>query len=313
MASSKAPILAKGQSCSSCKARKVRCDAVRPACTACRRSAKFRGDDPDAVCCSYSSEKRCATTAAGKSVGAKRAKTARTSRKGSVEVKQVDVVDVVEQIQQLLPTQPALPTLPFPPSSTFASTSTFPLPEPPLSDAPAYLDLPAPVAVAPAAYPAFLPPPSLPFDFDFPVVSSNFAAFSTFDSTAPAPPPQPYPSTFALPPYTASPETFTLSSPSSYSSFSFSDSSFSASSSSSGTGSPFSLCEDLDLAFASSSCTSSSRSSPPPLFLPPQQPEPYPAAAAAYPFSTAFLPGSHDADETLALPLFRDREFLPLF
>lgn len=41
------------------KARKVRCDAAQPSCTACRRSARFRGDDPLAVVCSYTATRRC--------------------------------------------------------------------------------------------------------------------------------------------------------------------------------------------------------------------------------------------------------------
>ncbi|KPV74958.1 uncharacterized protein RHOBADRAFT_53876 [Rhodotorula graminis WP1] len=43
--------LSKGAACVTCKLRKVRCDAVKPACTACRRSARWRGDD--AVGCCY--------------------------------------------------------------------------------------------------------------------------------------------------------------------------------------------------------------------------------------------------------------------
>ncbi|GAA5833400.1 hypothetical protein JCM9279_001512 [Rhodotorula babjevae] len=43
--------LSKGAACVTCKLRKVRCDAVKPACSACRRSARWRGDD--AVECCY--------------------------------------------------------------------------------------------------------------------------------------------------------------------------------------------------------------------------------------------------------------------
>ncbi|GAA5993679.1 hypothetical protein JCM10908_002291 [Rhodotorula pacifica] len=58
MPSAKA-ILAKGAACASCKVRKVKCSATRPSCDACRRSARFRGDDPAAVVCSYFEGRRC--------------------------------------------------------------------------------------------------------------------------------------------------------------------------------------------------------------------------------------------------------------
>ncbi|BGO94050.1 hypothetical protein NBRC10512_003683 [Rhodotorula toruloides] len=45
--------LPKGQSCSVCRARKVRCDAGRPACRACLRTARFEGKDLSTVVCQY--------------------------------------------------------------------------------------------------------------------------------------------------------------------------------------------------------------------------------------------------------------------
>ncbi|GAA5910625.1 hypothetical protein JCM8208_007452 [Rhodotorula glutinis] len=42
--------LSKGAACVTCKLRKVRCDAVKPSCSACRRSARWRGDDAPGCC-----------------------------------------------------------------------------------------------------------------------------------------------------------------------------------------------------------------------------------------------------------------------
>ncbi|GAA5960695.1 hypothetical protein JCM3765_007294 [Sporobolomyces pararoseus] len=55
---SSSKILPKGSSCSTCKARKVKCDAIKPACTACKRSARHRHEDPELVRCCYSSKRR---------------------------------------------------------------------------------------------------------------------------------------------------------------------------------------------------------------------------------------------------------------
>ncbi|GAA6058414.1 hypothetical protein JCM3770_000456 [Rhodotorula araucariae] len=49
----KTKTLSKGAACVTCKQRKVRCDALKPGCTACRRSARWRGEDPDQVQCCY--------------------------------------------------------------------------------------------------------------------------------------------------------------------------------------------------------------------------------------------------------------------
>ncbi|BGP40010.1 hypothetical protein JCM10450v2_003990 [Rhodotorula kratochvilovae] len=45
--------LPKGQSCTTCRQRKVRCDAGRPACRACLRTARFEGRDLTTVVCCY--------------------------------------------------------------------------------------------------------------------------------------------------------------------------------------------------------------------------------------------------------------------
>ena len=50
--------------CFRSQARKVKCSATRPSCDACRRSARFRGDDPAAVVCSYFEGRRCSANGA---------------------------------------------------------------------------------------------------------------------------------------------------------------------------------------------------------------------------------------------------------
>ncbi|GAA5999097.1 hypothetical protein JCM5350_005470 [Sporobolomyces pararoseus] len=45
--------LAKGKSCLTCRQRKVRCTAERPACQACLRTARFEGRDLSTVQCAY--------------------------------------------------------------------------------------------------------------------------------------------------------------------------------------------------------------------------------------------------------------------
>ncbi|GAA6010231.1 hypothetical protein JCM11491_005402 [Sporobolomyces phaffii] len=51
-------ILPKGSSCSTCKARKVKCDAQKPACGACVRSARFKHQDPTEISCCYGTPRR---------------------------------------------------------------------------------------------------------------------------------------------------------------------------------------------------------------------------------------------------------------
>ncbi|GAA5927212.1 hypothetical protein JCM1841_004249 [Sporobolomyces salmonicolor] len=57
--------LPKGQSCSTCRQRKVRCDAGKPACRACLRTARFEGRDFNTVVCQYDG-KPCVRGAAKK-------------------------------------------------------------------------------------------------------------------------------------------------------------------------------------------------------------------------------------------------------
>ncbi|KAM0754379.1 hypothetical protein T439DRAFT_367713 [Meredithblackwellia eburnea MCA 4105] len=57
--------LPKGQACSTCKARKVRCSAGTPACDACMRTARFEGRDPSLVVCRYDGLK-CGVKGTGK-------------------------------------------------------------------------------------------------------------------------------------------------------------------------------------------------------------------------------------------------------
>ncbi|ORY75657.1 hypothetical protein BCR35DRAFT_306164 [Leucosporidium creatinivorum] len=67
------PALPKGLACSECKRRKVRCDAVKPACGSCRRTARFEGRDETEVVCEYLPGRKCGT---------------RRRRKASTEVKE---------------------------------------------------------------------------------------------------------------------------------------------------------------------------------------------------------------------------------
>ncbi|KAH9444173.1 hypothetical protein KEM48_010990 [Puccinia striiformis f. sp. tritici PST-130] len=48
--------LQRNQACSTCRSRKVRCDAQKPACGACKRSAAAHGEDPAIVICQYDLE-----------------------------------------------------------------------------------------------------------------------------------------------------------------------------------------------------------------------------------------------------------------
>ncbi|GAA5978139.1 hypothetical protein JCM11641_006636 [Rhodosporidiobolus odoratus] len=47
--------LPKGQSCTTCRTRKVRCSGEKPACRACLRTARFEGRDVNLVVCQYDS------------------------------------------------------------------------------------------------------------------------------------------------------------------------------------------------------------------------------------------------------------------
>ncbi|GAA6029061.1 hypothetical protein JCM8097_001574 [Rhodosporidiobolus ruineniae] len=74
----KKSILQKGNACSTCKARKVRCDAVKPRCGSCTRSARFRGINPDSITCDYLPPplKRSSSTTPSKRAAAKRRRAA---------------------------------------------------------------------------------------------------------------------------------------------------------------------------------------------------------------------------------------------
>lgn len=50
------PTLSRNQACRTCRSRKVRCDAQKPGCGACRKTATVQGRDPDQVVCEYDTE-----------------------------------------------------------------------------------------------------------------------------------------------------------------------------------------------------------------------------------------------------------------
>lgn len=50
------PSLSRNQACRTCRSRKVRCDAVKPGCGACRKTAGVQGRNPDDVVCEYDDE-----------------------------------------------------------------------------------------------------------------------------------------------------------------------------------------------------------------------------------------------------------------
>ena len=47
------PSLSRNQACRTCRSRKVRCDAQKPGCGACRKTATVQGRNPDEVVCEY--------------------------------------------------------------------------------------------------------------------------------------------------------------------------------------------------------------------------------------------------------------------
>ncbi|GAA5887201.1 hypothetical protein JCM6882_002447 [Rhodosporidiobolus microsporus] len=307
-------ILPKGLACANCKARKVRCDAIKPACTACRRSARFRGEDASLVRCCYQEGKRCG--------GGGKAKRVKTSSTASSETESTsDVPSKAPQGIQQTPLGEAINTtlqlpepieqassasLPLASTSTFTRPSSMP-PLPPPNPLPQNFDLPAPIPLHPSTLPSFLnadpfalPPPPVGNDLDnllrtfaLPAESIPYTSQpqeGTFDASA-FPSEEPWPSS--------------PSSASSLSSF-FSD----GSASSSLLGSPFSLCEDFELAFKPSYPLQAL--TPPPLALPAATPSAFPSwtaypSAEPYAYDDAFLPTAHDCDKTLALPLFDSR------
>lgn len=48
--------LSRNEACRTCRRRKVKCDAKKPGCSACCRSANAQGKDPMAVVCEYDDE-----------------------------------------------------------------------------------------------------------------------------------------------------------------------------------------------------------------------------------------------------------------
>ncbi|BGP14203.1 hypothetical protein JCM10213v2_002146 [Rhodosporidiobolus nylandii] len=318
MPATNAKQLAKGAACATCKARKVRCDAIKPACTACRRSARFRGEDPNSVCCSYFSGRRCGASAGGKGAGGRKATAERVKdspaavAKEKAHVYPIAPLPAPTAVCHLFPsTSGASSSIPSASPVTPSAASVFP----PAYSTPSY-PLPAPTPTYPAAPPAFLA-------FDSPSTSSAFvdklpSATHSFYPVAPSfVAPIPAADVFSAhqPPPARLDFDFSPASsyPSSPSSLSLSD--VSTASSSSHIDSPFSLCDDLDYALLSA-YGPQQPPTPPPLFLsssqalpptfalpppiPPLQPEYTPHAHA---FDAAFLPSAH-ADETLALPLF---------
>ncbi|BGO98002.1 hypothetical protein NBRC10513v2_002003 [Rhodotorula toruloides] len=284
-------ILQKGAACSTCKARKVRCNAAKPACDACRRSARFRGEDPELVVCSYTVGRRCG---AGKD---KEKEAPRRSRSAGRPAGDVDVVVATPAVDAAASATPGrsekwiqyasnpLPSLqePVPPlaipqqfflpspassSSSFASASTpassssSSCPSPVLYAAPAFkqraqrFNLPAPIPVAPlsSTLPAFLA-----------TTSPSFGATSLPSKQVPEVDAATllrqldaaYPFVIAT-----SPESYAAPLPephspvSSASLSSFHSGEDASSTYSSVSGSPFSLYDDLDFALALSSAPS---------------------------------------------------------
>ncbi|BGP38274.1 hypothetical protein JCM10450v2_002217 [Rhodotorula kratochvilovae] len=322
-------ILQKGAACSTCKARKVRCDAAKPACTACRRSARFRGDDPSLVVCSYSATRRCGPTP-GQDAASKRVKDLKAELPAPIEPIAVEAASTdapgtcEEWAEHALPSTSSsswTPLLPYQPyastSGAVPSTSTsFPAPSSLASapsTAPRRFVLPAPIPVPPASQ-------QLPHFVDQLAFSPQNAALAYPAAPAPAYDPAPlfdapyayYPLDAAAPTSVGTPSSFVsspesygaISSPGSTTSFSWSDGAGSGSSSL--MGSPFSLCDDLDYALAAIT------SDLPDLGLPatPALYSPLDPFAAAFseakpaPMESVFLTTAHDGDKTLALPLF---------
>ncbi|GAA6052529.1 hypothetical protein JCM3770_003811 [Rhodotorula araucariae] len=321
-------ILQKGAACSTCKARKVRCDAAKPACTACRRSARFRGDDPSLVVCSYTATRRCGP-APGQDAASKRVKGLKAELSGptepvAVKAASTDAAGASEQwAEHALPSTysslmvPALPVELYASTSrTVASTSTpFPHPLPAAAvpaSAPRRFVLPAPIPVPPASQQlphfinqlAFSPQNSaLDFAAPAPIYDHSTALFDApyayHPSDATAGTGVGLSSSLA-----SSSEAYGLaSSPGSTSSFSWSDSTGSGSSSL--VGSPFSLCDDLDYALAAITSDLPDLGLPatPSIYTPLDPFEAAYEAAKPPSMGSVFLPTAHDGDKTLALPL----------
>ncbi|GAA5902654.1 hypothetical protein JCM8208_007030 [Rhodotorula glutinis] len=335
-------ILQKGAACSTCKARKVRCDAATPACTACRRSARFRGDDPSLVLCSYSATRRCGPAPSSSPEAAARVKEVKARTASPIQPVGPEAVSSERGPSSPRCSEPSFPILSSAPahlppapstSSSFAhastSTSTLPLEvmaSPSSSPAPRRFVLPAPIT----SHEATVPP--APFVVEAPYyagASPQFAAVAAAAGSAPffraAPPATAsYPyygvdsMTSSKPPSLVSTSSSSwssenphglVSSPSSIDSFTCADDLGTPSSGTSLTGSPFSLCDDLDYALAAVTHELPDFAAPPatPSFYSPL--DLYATAFGAdvkhaSTVDSVFLPSAHDGHATLSLPLF---------
>ncbi|GAA5921262.1 hypothetical protein JCM3775_002965 [Rhodotorula graminis] len=330
-------ILQKGAACSTCKARKVRCDAAKPACTACRRSARFRGDDPNLVLCSYSATRRCGPAPGASPEAAARVKEVKARALSPLHPVAVEAVSsdcaatsarysepsfpILSSAPSHLPPSPSTSSS-FPCASTSTSTSSLEvIASPSLSPAPRRFVLPAPITSHTASLPL---PPYADASPQFAAVAAAAGSASFFRVAAPAGTSFPYygvdSMTSSKPPSleSTSPSSYWssedphgfVSSPSSVDSFAWADElSPSSSSGTSLTGSPFSLCDDLDYALAAVT------SDLPDFAAPPATPSFYsPLDLFATAFGadvkhdstvdSVFLPSAHDGQATLSLPLF---------
>ncbi|GAA5842577.1 hypothetical protein JCM9279_003625 [Rhodotorula babjevae] len=77
--------LPKGASCQTCRARKVRCDAGKPACRACLRTARFEGRDEASVVCCYDKRPVVAKKAVKRTAASKAQQTAAAVSQGAVD------------------------------------------------------------------------------------------------------------------------------------------------------------------------------------------------------------------------------------
>ncbi|GAA5956993.1 hypothetical protein JCM10213_001410 [Rhodosporidiobolus nylandii] len=349
MPATNAKQLAKGAACATCKARKVRCDAIKPACTACRRSARFRGEDPNSVCCSYFSGRRCGASAGGKGAGGRKATAERVKDSPAAVAKEkgafrftfslsspilrassacmelaADLSSITAHVYPIAPlpaptavchlfpsTSGASSSIPSASPVTPSAASVFP----PAYSTPSY-PLPAPTPTYPAAPPAFLA-------FDSPSTSSAFvdklpSATHSFYPVAPSfVAPIPAADVFSAhqPPPARLDFDFSPASsyPSSPSSLSLSD--VSTASSSSHIDSPFSLCDDLDYALLSA-YGPQQPPTPPPLFLSSSQalPPTFALPPPIPPLQPEYTPHAHAFDAAFLPSAHADETLaLPLF
>ncbi|GAA5866124.1 hypothetical protein JCM1840_005080 [Sporobolomyces johnsonii] len=314
-------ILSKGAACATCKARKVRCDAIKPACTACRRSARFKGLNPDEVVCSYFDGRKCrvgskgdkavrgvAVPKAGKGKGKAVVEEEHSPGNVSSSEGEDDAHSHVHVVDVPLPPTRAQPVLQAILPAPVASTSTA-VPSLTKTPEPVFpLTLPAPLSMPSSSRP-------LASSLSFPALAPNFGGDLPFDASAVALsaatayvsvlPPAPYltptsDSTSLHPFFAASPASI-KNSPSPYDNFSSLSSSslasFSAlSSSSSIEPSPVSFADDLTYYLAKPSH---------PMLHPPSPPLSASSSCSSLDEELAhcFLPSAHDFDATLSLPL----------